>query len=449
MKYLLSILSRHREGVVLGWLVLAAVWIFGTDHLIALLSGGAALGFWPAFKDWLFFGITGSLLLVVIGSFGRLLGGIKDDQARMRQAIMDLGKKAIVSEDLSEFFHPLADFLAELLSVDEVTIFRYLEDQQGLDVISATHRELLESNGPARLEREEGRKLFTMNKTTLLEDRRYAEITEWLTESLQRSLLPVAGVVIPGEERPLGLILLHSDSKRNLGVSNTLFLKAIAHLIANTVVRKNIEDDLKKSLDEKQLLLSEIHHRVKNNLAIVSGLLELQLEEKEDPQLRHALKDSQRRIHSMAMIHEQLYTSEDFSDVGFKEYLGSLLGSIRRTYGEEGERITLVTHIGDVRLDLDRAIPMGLVVTELVSNAFKHAYTAREAGAVTVELEEKDGEIRLRVADDGSGLPGDFDLEQTSSLGMKLVETLSTQLNGSLTCRNMEKGCEFLVAFPR
>lgn len=449
MKKLIFFISRHRAGVVLGWTALAAAWIFGTDYLLAMPAGSVTPGFWPAIKDWLFFSVTGALMLVTMGSLARLLGEIKEGQAQMRQAVMEIGKKAIVAEDLSEFFYPLAEFLAELLSVGEVTIFRFCGENNGLDVLSATHAEFFEENGHVRPESDEARELYQFNKTVLLESRQFAEITEWLSGQLKRELLPVAGVVIPGEEQPLGLILLHSDDRRKLGVSNILFLKAIAHLIATTVVRKNIEDDLKKSLEEKQLLLSEIHHRVKNNLAIVSGLLELQLEDNEDPTLRYALKDSQRRIHSMAMIHEQLYTSEDISEVGFKGYLGDLLASIRRTYGDDGVGVELDTHIEDVHLDLDRAIPMGLIVTELVSNAFKHAFGNRGDGTICVELEETGGNLRLRVADDGSGLPEEFSLENTSSLGMKLVDTLSSQLNGSLVYRNLEKGCEFIVTFPR
>lgn len=210
--------------------------------------------------------------------------------------------------------------------------------------------------------------------------------------------------------------------------------------------RRETERRLQQALREKQVLLSEVHHRVKNNLAIISGLLELQWAEVGDRNVRFALKDSQRRIHTMALIHEKLYQTENYSDIGFDRYVGELLDSIERTYRREELNVEMKSDIDKIDLNIDRAIPLGLMINELVSNCFKHAFEGRMRGKITVELKNEDKMLHLRVADNGKGLPEDFEIERSKSLGMKLVDTLARQLDGSLNYGRGERGSEFRVA---
>lgn len=198
--------------------------------------------------------------------------------------------------------------------------------------------------------------------------------------------------------------------------------------------RKNIELNLSKSLEEKATLLAEVHHRVKNNLAIISGLLELELygTEDNDPVVSDFIRKSHLRILSMAKIHEILYKSETFTHVSFKEYIEDLLRRVDNTLNKEGDDITFVTHIDDVELNINQAIPCGLILNELISNSMKHAFPNKEEGIIEVTFRAQDDKINIRVADNGVGLSGDFDVKKTSKMGLMLVKTLCSQLNAVL-----------------
>ena len=198
---------------------------------------------------------------------------------------------------------------------------------------------------------------------------------------------------------------------------------------------KRAEEELQKSLHEKESLLKEIHHRVKNNLQIISSLLRLQANQLDDPVAKVPLLDMQNRIRSMALIHEHLYRSTNLADVDLSTYLKQLCIQLYRVLVLEPARIRLHLELAPIHLEIDHAIPCGLLVNELVSNAFKHAFPADRRGEVRVELQAlTDGPgWRLRVTDNGVGLPPDFDMDHLTSLGLKLVNDLARQLGGRLT----------------
>ena len=198
---------------------------------------------------------------------------------------------------------------------------------------------------------------------------------------------------------------------------------------------ENALDDLRKSLDEKDSLLKEIHHRVKNNLQIVSSLLRLQASRVASPDTQSVLMDMEGRIHSMALVHEHLYLSENLAAVDLATYLRQLCNHLYHSLILIPGTVQLHLDISHVVLPIDQAIPCGLLVNELVSNAFKHAFPGGRAGQLWVCLKSlADGQgWLLRVADDGVGLPPDLDLGQLSSLGLKLVSDLSRQLSAKVT----------------
>lgn len=210
--------------------------------------------------------------------------------------------------------------------------------------------------------------------------------------------------------------------------------------------QKAAEESLRASLAEKELLLKEIHHRVKNNMQIIHSLLNLQAAQVEDAAFLGMIRDSQRRIRSMALVHEHLYRSPDLSRIDFRDYLRTLIAGLVKSMLVES-RVRIVTEIGDVGLDIHTAIPCGLLVSELVSNAFKHAFPGGREGEVAIRLARlPDGKLRLSVADDGVGLPAGFDPNRTASLGMQLVVLLCEQLGGALEIRR-GRGTEFRVVF--
>jgi PAS domain S-box-containing protein len=212
--------------------------------------------------------------------------------------------------------------------------------------------------------------------------------------------------------------------------------------------RVRSEEALRASLAEKETLLKEVHHRVKNNLQVISSLLSLQFRQIKSPDLRVFLHDTQNRIRSMAMVHEILYRSGDISALSFTGYVKNLCEHLSRSYGSPGRRIRLINHIADVRLDLDHAIVAGLIVNELVTNALKHAFGSRPEGEIRVELQPAgEGRLALRVSDNGDGLPADAPLEGPGTLGLLLVKNLARQLDGELAVRS-DYGSLFEVSFP-
>jgi len=210
--------------------------------------------------------------------------------------------------------------------------------------------------------------------------------------------------------------------------------------------RKRAEEKIKASLEEKEVLLREIHHRVKNNLQIISSLLSLQsrfIKDREDAEM---LKESQDRIMSMALIHEKLYLSENLAYINCSEYITDLVHSLYLSYST-ARGITVTTDVEDVRLPIDVAIPCGLIINELVSNCLKHAFPRMRKGEVRVSLRSINGSIELIVADNGVGIPEDFDFKDTESLGLHLVTILvEGQLRGEITLSRKE-GTEFCITF--
>ncbi len=219
--------------------------------------------------------------------------------------------------------------------------------------------------------------------------------------------------------------------------------------IVDITERQRAQQKLERALQEKTVLLNEVHHRVKNNLQVVSSLLNLQATHTSDTRLRAILAESQNRVRAMALTHQLLYERKDYSRIDLGEYLERLAQLLLSSYREDSTHISLRRALpaAPLFLDLERAIPCGLVVTELVTNAFKHAFPAGRKGEVRIELQALDDELELVVADDGAGLPGDFDLANVTSLGLQLVPLLADQLGGRFTVEG-GPGARFSLRFP-
>lgn len=195
----------------------------------------------------------------------------------------------------------------------------------------------------------------------------------------------------------------------------------------------NADQQLRQSLAEKESLLKEIHHRVKNNLQIVSSLLYLQEDYMADPKGAELLRESQNRVKSMALIHEQLYGSKDLAIIDFDLYVRQLTSNLVDAYGIDPAHIQLHVHSDGIVLGVDMAVPCGLIINELVSNALKHAFPRTSAGTITVTIRRLGAErLEIVVADDGIGLAARAEEIQKKSLGLRLVDTLTNQLDGTL-----------------
>ncbi|MFP3974851.1 MAG: PAS domain S-box protein [Dehalococcoidia bacterium] len=214
----------------------------------------------------------------------------------------------------------------------------------------------------------------------------------------------------------------------------------------NITEQKQAQDRIRASLEEKETLLREIHHRVKNNLQIVSSLLRRQGRQIQDETLKELLKESENRVLSMSLIHEKLYRSENMAAINFKEFIRSLSHSLIRSYGISN--VSLKSDIEDVHLPIDTAIPCGLIVNELVSNSLKYAFPEGKSGEIEIGLHQiGEGEVELMVRDNGAGMSGDIDIRNTDSLGMDLVTLLGEKQLGGKVELDRSQGTEFRIRF--
>jgi len=211
--------------------------------------------------------------------------------------------------------------------------------------------------------------------------------------------------------------------------------------------RMRAEEQIKVSLEEKEVLLKEIHHRVKNNLQVISSLLNLQSRCVEDQSVLELFQESQNRIRSMALIHEKLYRSQDLVRIDFAEYIRNLATHLVRSYRANLGPVNLKVDANDVSLSVDAAVPCGLIINELVSNSLKYAFIDGREGEIRIELRsDRDHQLTLIVGDNGVGFPKDLDFRHTESLGMQLVNTLTNQLGGTVELHS-DGGTEFKITF--
>ncbi len=225
-------------------------------------------------------------------------------------------------------------------------------------------------------------------------------------------------------------------------------IKEISCLSYDITDKKEIHHQMMESIHEKEILLQEVHHRVKNNLQVISSILNLQSSYVKDENSLKILRESQNRIKSMSFIHESLYHTRDFSRIEFSDYIKALTSNLIHSYSIGMSTIQLKTDFTQVYLSLDQAIPCGLMVNELISNALKYAFPNDQNGEIQLSLKEKDDRIHLGISDNGVGLPEDLDVENSESLGLQLVYTLADQLEADIKVTS-EKGTNYLITFEK
>ncbi len=214
----------------------------------------------------------------------------------------------------------------------------------------------------------------------------------------------------------------------------------------NITDKKEGEQELRSSLREKEILLKEVHHRVKNNLQVISSILNLQSSYVSDESTKTILKESQNRIKSMSFIHENLYQTDKFSSLDFSEYIFNLSNNLVHSYQIFDNLVEIKYNMDQVNLSLDQAIPCGLIVNELVSNALKYAFPDRTKGELLIQLKKRKNKIELVIGDNGIGLPKDLDIKNTDTLGLQLVLTLVDQLDAVVDVQR-EDGTKYLITF--
>lgn len=212
-------------------------------------------------------------------------------------------------------------------------------------------------------------------------------------------------------------------------------------------VQKESEKKISESLHEKNILLAEIHHRVKNNLAVISGLLQMQMWNMENENARVALQHSQLRIQSIALVHEKLYQNETFANINISDFVRELVDAVSESFKQPNQDIRLQYDLDNIKMNINQAVPLSLLLNECIVNSYKHAFNGSNEGTISIDLVKNDDCVHIEIGDDGHGLPDSFDFEKQQSLGITLIRTLVSQLRGNAHYESNGEGTRFIFEF--
>ena len=280
-----------------------------------------------------------------------------------------------------------------------------------------------------------------------------------ILDQLRAQITSVPVIVLTGtDDEQLAVSAVRQGAQDYLvkgKVDRSLLLRSIRYamerqrLLLDILEQKKGEEQIRASLKEKDVLLKEIHHRVKNNLQIISSLLKLHTGSLKDERDMEVFKDCQNKIKAMALIHEILYQLENLAKINFSEYTRKLTMSLLHSYGVKSNAITLHIQADNILLGVDVAIPCGLIVNELVSNSIKHAFPGKKNGRIWIDFSPNANRQRMTmtVGDNGIGFPKGLDIQNIESMGLRLVSTLTDQLGGSIEVKH-DNGTEIRVIFP-
>jgi PAS domain S-box-containing protein len=375
--------------------------------------------------------------------------------SRLDKDIIDIGKKGSISSRLSidgeDELSSLATSINTMLSKLETSQHKFKESElkfRSIVQLASDGIILADKNGKIIFWNRGAQLIFGYNEEELI-GKPISLLTEEYKYPHQKALNDPNMVDSNYEKNYESLGYKKDGTKFDLEISHTSWkIKGEKHycaIIRDITDRKHAENEIMKSLSEKEAMLKEIHHRVKNNMQIISSLLSLQCRYIKDKEAFNVFKESQNRVKSMALVHEKLYQSEGLAEIDFTKYIKNLVRELFRSYGVNKTIIDLNIDAEKIFLDIDTAIPCGLIINELVSNSLKYAFDGRK-GEIYINLYSFEDKISLIMGDNGKGLPDNFDLENAETLGLRLVKTLVDQLNGTLELI-INEGVEFKIIF--
>jgi two-component sensor histidine kinase len=253
-------------------------------------------------------------------------------------------------------------------------------------------------------------------------------------------------VILQGDRAPFGVLEVDARSEGDFTENDITFLQGAANIVGMAIERERRERSLKAALERQQVLLKEIHHRVKNSLQLVSSMLNLQAGNGTDPELQQQLQEASSRVSAIARAHERLYRNDDVATLDLGGYLRDVCEDLRLSIS--GCSVEVLAADG-IRIATDRAVPLVLIATELITNGAKYAYPGERKGRIDVALAKQgDKHLTLTVGDHGVGLPPDFDVQKARGLGMRIVRALTEQLGAELRVLTRDPGCEFILVVP-
>lgn len=368
------------------------------------------------------------------------------DKVKQQEKLSDFGLTVLSGSDLKTILSNAVELIYKTLNIDYCKIQKLLPGE----------KELLIIEGIGWNEELAGKKKLNADESTLagftLLSKEPVIVTDLESDPRFHSLpvlkdhnvISCISCIIYGVDKPYGVLDAHSRTKKVFTKDDIFFFQSIANMLGMAIERFTYEEQLLNSLREKQILIKEIHHRVKNNLQIVSSLLNLQSSQISDHKMLDIFSKSKSRINSMALIHKLLYNNENLSKINFKEYLTELLKVILDSFGSPMIRYTIKAE--DIFVGPDQATNLGLIVNEIVTNSIKHAFAEDITGLISVELCNTDHNVQLVIKDNGSGLPADFDLNSNVTLGIQLINNLIKQVPGTIKLEN-DGGTKYNLLF--
>ena len=404
------------------------------------------------------FYFVGSVLLVgilfVILALFVLDKNVLNRLDRLIAEIVDIGNKGDIKRRVTVSGD---DELAELASSINNSLFSLQKYEKDLETSEKKYRNFFETTGTAMIIAEDDLTISLVNRTfENMVGLKKSDIIgkNWIEMIVPEQREKIKEYHMTSDYADANPGLKTYDTEINVNGEAKYFFatfdfipgtkKSLISLIDITD-RKIAETLLKSSLKEKELLLREIHHRVKNSLQIIASLLSLQASEFDDPVVKESYNESENRIHSIALVHEILYNSTDISEINIRGYVESLIENILYTYDVDTTKIKIELDVEDHDLGIETSIPLGLIINELISNSIKHAFN-NGTGTVTLKLSKIGESYTLMLGDNGVGLPESFDINETTTLGLILVNQLVNQLDGSIEVV-VKKGTHYTIRF--
>ncbi|MCK4694572.1 MAG: PAS domain S-box protein, partial [Candidatus Cloacimonetes bacterium] len=367
---------------------------------------------------------------------------------RIQKTLYDISNALNTVGNLHELFIKIREYLGNVIDTKNFYIALYDEKN---DVISL----------PFEVDEKDKYESFPAGKTLTkyviqLEKHLFAplKLQDELTEQGKIEVIGTPseiwlGVPLKVENSVIGVIAVQSYDDPNLYTEKDLeILTFISEEIALAIKHKQAEEQIKKDLEEKKIMLQEIHHRVKNNLQIISSLLNMQSSYIKDDEDKMLFQESRNRVLTMALIHEQLYRTEDLSSIDFNNYVKSATRHLMASYSVDPNQIRVRFDITEISFDINIAIPCGLIINELVSNAMKYAFPENKKGEIFISIKHIDDSYRLFVSDNGVGMSKKTKLNNPATLGLQLVDALTKQIHGAVEI-DRKQGTKFTITFKK
>ena len=379
--------------------------------------------------------------------------------AQVTSVMATIGRVVTSSLDINEVYDHLSQEIRKLIPFDRLIISMLDQDSE-----SVSQEFVLGADIPGRQQGARiplagtlAEEVVRSKKPIMLEAGKEPDLGKrfpGLAPNFRAGMVSFLAVPLIYRDDVIGVLQLRSKEPGAYSQSHLDLAERVTNQIAGAVAnshlyvnQKDAEERSRASLVEKEALLKEINHRVKNNLQIISSLLSLQSRDIQDEQTLRLFKVSQDRIKAMALVHEKLYKSADLARIDFGEYIESLATDLGNSYGLGSRNISLKIDVENILLGVDTAIPCGVIVNELVANSLKHAFPGDRSGQITVTFREADGQYTMTFRDDGIGLPENLDIDHPSSLGLTIVNALAGQLGGAVNV-GRNGGCEINITFP-